>query len=175
MERYLSVSNGLRILRWMVFTAAVFAFILACAGRARAQGARPPITMVAGEVRSEQAVLPNDLVVELVDMQHYRPTERAPIAGNGRFEFRNVEGGYYQLRVTTWRGDTVHEQVINIMPYSPPIQVLLRASREARPTGGVVSVHQLKPSGKAGGDAEPDRKKALPYRMASRLWRWLAG
>jgi Flp pilus assembly protein TadD len=84
---------------------------------------------------------PHDLVVEL--LQQGRVCERVFVAADGRFVFRNLTAGQYELRVLSRRGETIKQDFISIHEPSTPHVVRLPPIPSGHRSGGVVSVKAL--------------------------------
>jgi tetratricopeptide (TPR) repeat protein len=108
-----------------------------------AQG--PPLDgPLRGEIRVSNAVLRDDLVVEL------RPTFagsghdlRAVVASDGTFELRGLYPGIYNVAVRTRSGVVLQEQTVDIVAQASPLVIELRDTKGGRPAGGTVSVVEL--------------------------------
>ena len=142
--------------------------ILCCPVTGWAQQPFQRIALVTGEVASENAPLPDNLMIERYDMQSHLLVHREFIVG-GRFEFRHVETGCYKLRVASMQGDTVYEEFTQLSPTGFPIQIRLPSRARVRLGGGTVSVGQLLRA--------TSRTQATelhdPKRPHVRLWAWM--
>ena len=99
---------------------------------------------VRGEIRASNAMLRDDLVVEL------RPTtgppvrdERADVARDGSFELRALDPGTYSVVVRTLAGTVLQQEIVDIAPRVQPLVIELAQPKEQRPASGPVSVTQL--------------------------------
>src|SRR5260370_32603053 len=80
----------------------------------RAQDASGRGMFVEGEVSEESGILPDDLSVEIYDLQGHRKVDQAPIRRDGRFQFRNLPSGSYWIKIVNLRGDVIKESIANI-------------------------------------------------------------
>ncbi len=79
----------------------------------------------------------------------------------GEFEFRAVEPGRYELRITDAHGEPLAQDFVTISgPAAAPLQIRLREVRRERPVSGVVSLARLR--------HRPPRKAAAEYVKGSR-------
>jgi tetratricopeptide (TPR) repeat protein len=96
---------------------------------------------VTGEVQHEPSVTVDELIVELHDQQH-QVIDRAFVMNDGRFEFRNVASGNYEVRLVNRYGDGIRSEYVNLNQGSE--SVIFRIAEEAKkPASGGVAVSQL--------------------------------
>ena len=92
------------------------------------------IPLVRGRVESEAIFMGNDMVIELrpVDAR-LDSSYQSSITNTGGFELRDVKSGTYTLRVTSMRGDTISEQMVDLFPYSGELSIRLPKLSSGRP------------------------------------------
>src|SRR5260221_74645 len=114
----------------------IFFFMSLCQGE--------NVPLVRSHVESESPFVGNDLLVELRGVSG-RPESgyQASVTSSGGFEFRDVKGGAYTMRLNTMRGETICEQLVDLLPYSGELSIRMPKALGARPGSGVISVHQL--------------------------------
>ena len=64
----------------------------------------------------------------------------------GDFEFRGLNPGEYDVRVTTAAGNLLRQEHVVLSGFSPPLSFYIRLPAAERPVSGVVSVQQLRRS-----------------------------
>ena len=84
-------------------------------------------------------------------------TRRADVQGNGNFELRDVPYGDYTVRITTYQGEPVAQQLVSIHDRTAPLELFF-PSRPAQPTGGTVSMNELR---------HPPARKAVEAAIAA--------
>ena len=117
----------------------VFIFVLSlCMGLAET------VPLVRGRLETDAVFVGNDLLVELRAADgRLNSSYQASVANSGTFEFRDVKGGSYTLRLTTMRGDTVTEQLVDLFTFSGELCIRLPKRFTAQPGSGTVSVREL--------------------------------
>lgn len=113
---------------------------------------------IRGELRSEEPVPLHEFRVELADLNHSGDTHRADIGFDGSFQLRDVRSGTYMLRVATFRGDLVHQEVVSVTPQAGILTVRLPASTRKPSAPGTISMTQLR---------HPPARKALQAVLAA--------
>jgi Tfp pilus assembly protein PilF len=68
---------------------------------------------------------------------------RADIEGDGRFEFRGLAPGEYQLELTGVAGTVIYEEPVVITGGYQNLSIQVPASKNAQGKAGTVSIHQL--------------------------------
>ena len=102
-----------------------------------------PHASVKGEILHDGAAFPSGLMVELRNLSHAQPPERVPVMHDGSFEFRQLEIGQYDVKVTNSRGDVIQEDFIGIRQ-GERLVLRLRERGPGLPAGsGAISVRQL--------------------------------
>ncbi len=102
------------------------------------------VPLVRGRVETEAVFVGNDLLVELRAADgRLDSLYQSSVANSGTFEFRDVKGGTYTLRLTTMRGDVVSEQLVDLFPFSGELCIRLPKRSAARPGSGTVSIREL--------------------------------
>ena len=96
---------------------------------------------VRGEVSYEGGGRVDALSVELLSQGH--PIGKAMIPPDGGFEFRDVPGGLYEIRIVNWQGTVVHRDFVAFHDNGPELAIKLPKSEGARPASGKVSVQSL--------------------------------
>jgi tetratricopeptide (TPR) repeat protein len=126
--------NGIRVSKPLIF---VFLISISLCYADR-------MPLVRGHVQSDSSRLSNDMMAELQDADRQSPSNRAAVAPDGSFEFRDVATGRHTLRITTLYGDIICEQSVEIFSFGGEISIRLpkRPSSE-NSAGGTVSVRDL--------------------------------
>ena len=131
----------------------------------RLQGqAPPPLLSIKGEVLEGRSPASGHLAVELYDISRHLVSSRAPLNQDGSFEFRNIEAGSYQVKVTNDRGDVVYQDFATIHPSAPQLVLRIPGSDSSARATGVVSARSLlrRPvPGKAQKEFRRDRKSVV--------------
>jgi tetratricopeptide (TPR) repeat protein len=108
-------------------------------------GGDPPsperFSIVRGEVVSDDPIV-GTLAVELTSEGH-NGSFRAEVEGDGRFQFRGLEPGQYQLRLTGPGGAVIHEETLVIGEGNQNLTVHVSGSKASRTNAATVSIHQL--------------------------------
>jgi len=117
----------------------VFVF---CAGGASAQSpTRIPI--VRGSVVRQSGAAVADVMVEIRNLGRSDPSERVPVLYDGSFEFRRLEEGQYDVRITDVRGAVIQQDFVWIRAGGEELHLRLR-QKEAPPLpSGTVSLQKL--------------------------------
>jgi tetratricopeptide (TPR) repeat protein len=115
------------------------AIVLALCARAQ----DPQRTNVKGTLHSDSESVLRGFVIELDAVSARGDTWRADVQGNGNFELRDVPYGDYTVRITTFQGEPVAQQLVSIHDRTAPLELYL-PSRPAEPTGGTVSMNELR-------------------------------
>ncbi len=104
---------------------------------------------VKGELQSDQTVLFHGYVIELKGITRHESWQ-ADVMSDGSFTLREIPGGDYVLRVTTYQGGTVKEELVSVREHTAHLEVKLPREEHTEP-GGPVSVRELQhpPSAKA--------------------------
>ncbi|HXN25179.1 MAG TPA: tetratricopeptide repeat protein [Candidatus Dormibacteraeota bacterium] len=108
----------------------------------RAQNPSETGMSVEGEVSQEYGILPDDLTVEIYDLQGHRKVDQSPIRRDGRFQLRNLSPGSYWIKIVNLRGDVVKESLANIQQNFGPLSFRI-PSEPLRAPGGSVSVNRI--------------------------------
>ena len=101
-------------------------------------------TAINGELQSEAPMRFLDFRVELADSNHSEETHRADVQLDGTFHLRDIPSGQYMLRVTTLRGELVHQEFVAVGPQASPLTVRLPGSAKQPSAPGTVSMTQLR-------------------------------
>src|SRR4051812_21348764 len=92
-----------------------------------ADGQRP--VTLEGEVDTPS----EDLMIELIKTTTHFAAAKVTPSRDGHFEFRGIEEGYYELRVTNTRGDILYQDHVGVHMFSPHVSIRLRAmTKQAR-------------------------------------------
>src|SRR4051794_20930556 len=97
-------------------------------------------------LRGEVAGGPQDLsglTVELVDVLRHSPIDRMSIARNGTFEFHNVTGGTYQVRVVNQQGTILRQEQVDVNQFTGDMTISIPDMPTEQPSSGNVSVQRL--------------------------------
>ena len=73
------------------------------------------LQLVRGRVQSDIVYLGSDMMAELEDLDPPGPLNRVTVGGDGSFEFRDVTSGRHTLRLTTLFGNTICEQMVEVL------------------------------------------------------------
>jgi tetratricopeptide (TPR) repeat protein len=111
-----------------------------------------------GELRSDSAAPLQDLFVDLLEVATHNQIHRIEVFSDGRFEFRGVPYGHYDLHVTDLRGNLIHQEYVTVFEHMPGLEIRLPASLWRPTAPGTVSVTQL---------LHPPSKKAVQAFMAA--------
>jgi tetratricopeptide (TPR) repeat protein len=95
--------------------------------------------------------------VRLSDFRNNRAFE-SDVGGDGRFEFRHVPYGEYNLAVLEGNGRPIHEELISLRGQTQPILVEVPRRENLRPPAGSVPVSRL---------LHPPAKKAVQAFLAA--------
>ena len=101
-------------------------------------------TAINGELQSEAPMRFLDFRVELADSNHSEETHRADVQLDGTFHLRDIPSGQYMLRVTTLRGELVHQEFVAVGPQASPLTVRLPGSAKQPSAPGTVSMTRLR-------------------------------
>lgn len=100
-------------------------------------------TNITGRLHAPEPVL-TGYMIELDSIHPTgEPAPKADVRSNGEFSLRQVPYGDYLLRVTTFYGETITQQLVTISERSQDLDVAL-PDRPAVPTGGTVSLSELR-------------------------------
>ncbi len=106
-------------------------------------GSPGQISILKGEIEADVR-LGNDFVVDLQDCQRQFHSERAHVSSTGEFEFRNVGAGCYLIKVVVaLRGESIHEEIVNLQQHSSPLRLRLPKSKKSLSAAGKISVKEL--------------------------------
>jgi tetratricopeptide (TPR) repeat protein len=84
------------------------------------------------------------MMAELEDLDHHAPSSRVLVSNDGSFEFRDVTTGRHTLRLTTHLGDTLCEQMVDVLMYGAELSIRLpKKMNSERPVSGTISVREL--------------------------------
>src|SRR5258708_22743182 len=95
------------------------------------------VPLLRGQVENA-GYLGDSILVELRGIQGDQP-HQAAVATSGSFEFRDLRGGTYTLRLTTLNGEPICEQVVEISPLTGEVSIRLPQPALARPGSGTIS------------------------------------
>lgn len=98
-------------------------------------------SIVRGEVVCDDPII-GGLAVELTSSGH-NGTFRTDVEGDGRFQFRGLEPGQYQLKLTGPGGAAIHEEVVVIGGGNQNLTVRISGSKTSRTNAATVSIQQL--------------------------------
>ena len=112
----------------------------------------PESHTVKGELHSDAAVFFTDYWVELAGVSNPNDRHRVDVQSDGSFQLRDIRTGEYTLRVTTLRGEPVHQELVTVGPHTGPVTVRLPAFDRTPSAPGTISVTQLR---------HPPARKAL--------------
>jgi tetratricopeptide (TPR) repeat protein len=110
---------------------------LVCAGAQETQTAD-----LKGKVQGPERIM-HGYVIELEQLGSHRNSMNADVQADGEFSFRGVPVGEYMLRVTSFQGAAISQQLISIRPGMGPCEVRL-PPQSPSPTGAKVSVGELR-------------------------------
>jgi tetratricopeptide (TPR) repeat protein len=99
--------------------------------------------------------------VELYGLRNHQKIDATDVHPDGRFTFRHVPYGDYQLMVVDAAGNPVHQQYITVTGMMSPVTVDITATQQQqRAPGGPISVAQLQhpPTRKAFQDVQAAQK-----------------
>src|SRR5437867_4812305 len=100
--------------------------------------------LVRGRVQSDLVYLGTDMMVELQNLERHAPPNRASVAADGSFEFREVTSGRHALRLMTQYGDVICEQAVEVFAYVGELSIRLpKLAAQRQLSQGRVSVRQL--------------------------------
>lgn len=120
-------------------TGLVSLFVFSLAAAAQDQ----QTTNITGRLHAPEPVL-RGYVIELDSVRPTgEPPPKADVRSNGEFSMRQVPYGDYLLRVTTFYGETVSQQLVSISERSQDLDVAL-PDRPPVPSGGTVSLNELR-------------------------------
>ena len=101
------------------------------------------LPLVRGHVEGDLPPWGNEMIVELLDFDRHGAGQQAIVANDGSFEFRYVTAGRYNLRLRTFHGDAICEQMVDLFTFSGELSIRLPKRARARPVSGTVSVREL--------------------------------
>ncbi len=103
------------------------------------------VPVLRGRVETQSPGLGNELLVDFQDHSRIRTQTpmQASVAHDGTFEFRDLAGGSYDLRVTTLRGDVLYEEMVDLHSYSTQLTIRLPSPKSDKPGAGTVSFREL--------------------------------
>lgn len=96
---------------------------------------------VRGEIVYQDGKPAGELAVELNSQG--RRIDKAFTMQDGRFEFRDVPPGHYELLITTAHGEPVRREFVSIRDDGAPVVVRLDKREESKPLSGAVSLRRL--------------------------------
>ena len=80
-----------------------------------------------GELRRDQTLFFDHLLVALYDFGSHQEFMRAMVSPDGSFILRRVPAGEFLLRVTTETGDVIQEQRVVMRQNTQPVEIRLPA------------------------------------------------
>jgi tetratricopeptide (TPR) repeat protein len=95
-----------------------------------------------GEVTSNSPVAFQTLKIEMSAAQAGGPLS-AHVEPSGRFEFRGIPEGHYQLTILTQHGERLQQESVHVTNSGAPLTVRLQQHAVARPYSGFVSLRRL--------------------------------
>jgi tetratricopeptide (TPR) repeat protein len=98
---------------------------------------------IAGRLQAESGSILHGYVVELETLISHNVTIRADVQSDGDFSLRGVPYGDYTLRVTTYYGNVLIQQLVNIHEHTVPLEIRLPSASRPAP-GGTVSLAKLR-------------------------------
>ncbi len=98
---------------------------------------------VEGEVSQEGGMLPDELTVEVYDLQDHMRVDQAMVRRDGRFQFRNLQTGNYWIRIVNMHGDALLEDFAFIHENGVPLSFRIPAREAIRASEGAVSVNRM--------------------------------
>ena len=120
-----------------MFRNIVFVAILAMPGVAQI------LTSVHGAVLSDEPLAGTHLVVKLTEALSRKAVDRAFVAGDGTFEFRNVPVGSYTVELGGSNGDAILSATVSLNSNGDRIELRLPEREKAGGPAGTVSVREL--------------------------------
>ena len=100
--------------------------------------------IVRGRVQGDIDPMGSSMMAELENLDHQTTSIRVVVGGDGSFEFREVTSGRYTLRVTTMFGDTLCQQMVDVLTYGNELTIRLPTRSTERPVTGTISVSELR-------------------------------
>ncbi len=101
------------------------------------------ITVVKGVVASDESLMGNHLVVNLISTASRRQLDRAYVGNDGSFEFRDVPAGSYTVELAASNGDSIRRETISLSAPGDGIEIRL-PGRGNKPSAGKVSARELR-------------------------------
>jgi Tfp pilus assembly protein PilF len=103
------------------------------------------IASVRGAIASDELLTGNHLVVSLIDSVTRKAVDRAFVAGDGSFEFRNVPAGSYTVELAVSSGDPILSSTVSLNSSGDRIDLRLpeRGNKAGGPAG-TVSARELR-------------------------------
>ncbi len=103
------------------------------------------VPVLRGRVETQSPGLGNELLVDFQDHSRTRMQTpmQASVAHDGTFELRDVQGGTYNLRVTTLRGDVLYEELVEVHSFTTQLTIRLPSPKSDKPGAGTVSFREL--------------------------------
>jgi len=98
---------------------------------------------IRGTVVHQAGTRVDGLTVELAGINGDTAIARASVSSNGDFEFPNIPGGQYDLRVTDVGGGVLQQQLITVRSSFENVEVRLPQNSSEKPAAGTVSIGQL--------------------------------
>lgn len=103
------------------------------------------ISVVRGEILSEENLIGNNLTVQLQGLDAYPSAQQVFVLTDGSFEFHGVRPGSYILRVLRTSQDPLVEVTMNLVEQNGLVQVRLpKQANAVHANAGKVSVGQLR-------------------------------
>jgi tetratricopeptide (TPR) repeat protein len=101
------------------------------------------LPILRGRVEGGSAFIGNEYTVELKSQGGGPLPFQSSVSSDGSFEFRNVPTGAYQLRLSSFRGGIISEQMVDLTGYSTELSIPMPNLGHERPVSGTVSVRDL--------------------------------
>ncbi len=121
-------------------TCVFFLFVIISIG-ATAHGQRK-IARLHGQLTGVSGVSLSNLTVQLMPAGSRIARAQSVVTLGGSFAFQDIEQGTYTLQVIDARGESVHDEIVNVFD-GGDLSIRLESPRGVRPAEGIVSVREL--------------------------------
>src|SRR5207245_52401 len=106
-------------------------------------GQAETLPQVRGRVEGDFTFINSDLMAELNPLERQSAAHSTLVTGDGSFDFRDIAAGRYNLRLTTFRGEPICGQMVDLHSFTGDLTIRLPKRAAPRPFPATVSVREL--------------------------------